>query len=161
VIIVFDLSDLIHRMDAVVLWKSDWDESKHPRADNGQFGSGSGSSGSSKKPAATPKQKKPKASRSAYGIDPKIHQETALDLIESRARHGDIGSNQAEQVGIRSAVYGIKYALNTGRLHGYADITVRQLTGGQMSKLVEELSQKGIMEGEVPRYLNQKFSAPT
>ena len=39
--------DLIARMDAVALWKSDWDESKHPRADNGQFGSGSGSGGSS------------------------------------------------------------------------------------------------------------------
>jgi len=37
----------------VHLMKADWEESKHPRADNGQFGSGSGGSTGSKKPSKT------------------------------------------------------------------------------------------------------------
>lgn len=38
---------------AIVSKAADWDESKHPRADNGQFGSGSGGSSKPKKPTKT------------------------------------------------------------------------------------------------------------
>ena len=42
-----------------IVSKADWDESKHPRADNGQFGSGSGTSrGGSKKPKPSKTKRK-------------------------------------------------------------------------------------------------------
>lgn len=63
-----DVVDLIARMDAVALWKSDWEESKHPRADNGQFGSGSGSSsGSGKKPSKTKRKQERRAAEASQG----------------------------------------------------------------------------------------------
>ena len=38
---------------------AEWEEQKHPRAENGQFTSGSGSAGSSAKPSAEPAAKSP------------------------------------------------------------------------------------------------------
>lgn len=43
---------LLRTVCKAIVAKADWDESKHPRADNGQFGSGSGSS-KPKKPSKT------------------------------------------------------------------------------------------------------------
>lgn len=43
----------IPALQTLVRKAADWDESKHPRADNGQFGSGSGGSSKPKKPSKT------------------------------------------------------------------------------------------------------------
>jgi len=43
----------IPALQMLVRKAADWDESKHPRADNGQFGSGSGGSSKPKKPSKT------------------------------------------------------------------------------------------------------------
>lgn len=44
---------LLRTVCKAIVAKADWDESKHPRADNGQFGSGSGGSSKPKKPSKT------------------------------------------------------------------------------------------------------------
>jgi len=44
---------LLRTVCKAIAAKADWDESKHPRADNGQFGSGGGGSSKPKKPSKT------------------------------------------------------------------------------------------------------------
>jgi len=52
----------------VHLMKADWEESKHPRADNGQFGSGSGGSTGSKKPSKTKRKMERRAEAAGQAI---------------------------------------------------------------------------------------------
>lgn len=62
-----------------------------------------------------------------------------------------------KNIHLRIALNAVEHALKTGRLHGFADIAVRALSGYQYAKLV--LSLSGIASAnDIPRLLNTQFA---
>lgn len=82
----------------------------------------------------------------------KRHQEAVLDSVERYARQQLVPFN------LCFAVQGIRYGISTGRLTANAEATVKGLSPYRLVKLLAEMSEAGLMQVDVPRFLNQKFS---
>jgi len=55
------------------------------------------------------------------------------------------------------ALYGLKYARNTGRITGTAEMHIRILSGYAYAKLVIEMMEAGITANTAAAFLNQKY----
>lgn len=70
------------------------------------------------------------------------------------------GSNAYEwPASVDTAVQGIAYALNTGRVGGSAAAAIRQLSDWDKCELVAEVALACDVIGKVPRYLIQRFTS--
>lgn len=78
---------LLESICKALIQKADWEESKHPRADNGQFGSGAGGRSSSKKPknlGKRPKRDTTQPDHSKSSAIPKLlGGSSALDKLQA------------------------------------------------------------------------------
>jgi hypothetical protein len=76
-----------------------------------------------------------------------------LDRIDREARDGYLPAN------LRQITYGIKWALETGRLPGKADYMIRHLKAQEIARLVADMHIAGIeCSGDVPRALIARFA---
>lgn len=60
---------------------------------------------------------------------------------------------------VDTAIQGIGYALNTGRVGGSAALAIREMSDWDKCELVAEVALSCRVIGEVPAYLNQRFAA--
>lgn len=57
------------------------------------------------------------------------------------------------------AIYGIQWALQTGRLSYHAEYAVLHMNALQYAELVAEIAEKDLLQNQVPAHLNSKFTA--
>lgn len=58
------------------------------------------------------------------------------------------------------AIYGVQWAMATGRLSATAEMTVRKMTAWEFSGLIGELVSREVAQGETARWLNAMFTKP-
>lgn len=86
-----------------------------------------------------------------------------LGLASKASKRSQLGYDFVTDAGdmmshnIRRAIYGVQYAISTGRLVATAEMTVRKMTAWEFSGLVAELVGRGVEQNEVARWLNQKY----
>jgi hypothetical protein len=56
------------------------------------------------------------------------------------------------------AIYGLQWAVGTGRLTATAEMTIRRMNAWQFSRLVGEVIDSGISQNDTPRWLNGKYN---
>lgn len=56
------------------------------------------------------------------------------------------------------AIYGLQWAVSTGRLTATAEMTIRRMSAWKFSDLVGEVIDSGISQNDTPRWLNEKLS---
>ena len=59
---------------------------------------------------------------------------------------------------VATALYGIDYARRTGRLPGTTNLKLRDLSDWQWCNLLAEVATACKVQGEVPAYLNRRFT---
>jgi hypothetical protein len=69
-------------------------------------------------------------------------------------------SGLADRLGydVNRAIYGLQWAVSTGRLTATAEMTVRRMNAWQFSGLVGEVIDSGVSQNDTPRWLNARFN---
>jgi len=135
-------------LDRLFIFKdAKWDEAKHPRADNGQFGSGSGGSSSAR---SNPDSAEGNGDKGAYGVPKDADRGIALDRIERAADLYLHGITAKDAIHVRSAVRGVRRALYSKT---NASAILQGMSGGEVSKLVQEIASKEIPVSGVEQYI--------
>jgi hypothetical protein len=77
--------------------------------------------------------------------------DVVADSLSRAARYGDL------PLSVDTAIYGIGWAVQTGRLSGTAEMTLRKMDVPTFLKLVVEVANKFTVSAEIPAYLNEKY----
>jgi hypothetical protein len=79
------------------------------------------------------------------------YQEVAMDCLDRHVVYGDL------PFCVRTAVQGIAWARQTGRLSSKAAAALAGLRGSKLAALVAAVANECTVMGEVPRYLNSRL----
>jgi len=121
-----------------------------------------------RRPARTTKPaRKPKAADPAKALATTIRKSISLHRRATSVPGGawkTIGTqarNTREDWGwsVYTAIQGVAYAVNTGRVSGATSITIRELSDWDKCALVADIALACRVMGDVPRYLNKRFAA--
>lgn len=99
----------------------------------------------------------------AKAITDSLRAEFGLKCSRSKHRFGvwntlavAIGSDWVSDE-VRTAMYGIDWARRTGRLPVEAETAIRDMTDWQLCELIGEVGANCRTQGDVPRFLIEKF----